>query len=94
MQPDTRQSDAPLQIRTLLGPWIGVALSVAGITILRFSGFGQWMTLCGAILAVVSGAKLWNKIAVNRRVVLVIVPAIVAPLLFLIYFMIPHGLRV
>jgi hypothetical protein len=74
-------------------PWSGVGLAVFGL-IMRFSGGGQYLAMAGATIAFVSAITLWNKMSGTRRIVLLVIPAILGPALFAIYLSIPHGIRV
>ena len=64
--------------------------ALALLPALRFSGWGQYLSMVGMIFAVVTAYKL-RGLDPSRRFVLVIVPAVVAPILFIAYLLMPHG---
>ncbi len=84
-------SPAPKEKHPLWAPWLGVGLTLLAVFVLRFTGAGQKIAMVGMILAVVTAAMRWRRTAPSRRVMLLVVPAIIAPVMFVVYLSLPHG---
>jgi hypothetical protein len=59
--------------------------------LIRHSGAGQYTALAGAIIALVAPVTLWNRVPPTWRIPLLIIPAVLGPVLFIVYLSIPHG---
>lgn len=74
-------------------PWAGAGLTFVAI-LLRHSGFGLSIALLGLAAAVAFPLRVWESTPSSRRLPLLVAPAVIAALLFIVYLSSDHGRRI